>query len=161
MTRFFVLGLLALTSMVGCTAFWEGANGNIAKNLPCDPPAGVEDQLIYPAPGSTGIPDTIGEVIFATSSLDGLSQYNAHLSDDSTNGNYQVDFGLFQAWSSPIPQPAATPSFTNITYNASLNTGGTVTGTGTPVSFPQGHTIRVQLKHGTCNPIDFGTFTVQ
>jgi hypothetical protein len=161
MKRFFALGLLAFASMAGCSAFWEGASGGISKNLPCNPPAGVQDALIYPASGSTGIPDNLSEVIFATSSLTGLSQYNAHFSDDTSLGTYQVDFGLFQSWNTPIPQPAATPPFSDITYNASINSGGTGTGTGTAVVFPQGHTIRVQLKHGTCTPVDFGTFTVQ
>jgi hypothetical protein len=158
MNRVFVLGLLALTTMAGCgsAAFWTGAAGG-PKDSPCDPPPGVQDAVIYPAPGSTGIPDTIPEVIFASSSANGLSGYNAHLVD-ATNlsqiTQLAIDFQPFSAWIQPIPQPATTPPFSNAVYYASMNGG-------TGATFPQGHQIRVQLLHGKCVPVDYGFFTVQ
>lgn len=153
MSRFFVLGLLALASMAGCAKHAVPGAG-----LPCAPPEGVQDVLIYPAPGSTGIPGNLGEVIFATSSVGGLYLYNAHLIDETAGGTLQVNFGPFGGWVSPtLPQPAVMPPFSNADYFASVNQGGI----GTGASFSSGHQIAVQLAKGACNPVTFGSFTVQ
>jgi hypothetical protein len=158
MNRIVVLGLFALASMAGCAKPALPGAGSA-----CAPPGGTQDVLIYPAPGSTGIPDNLGEVIFATSSVDGLYLYNTHLIDETGGGKLQVDFGPFEVWGLPIPQPAVTPPFSNANVLASVNSGpgGIGTGTGPPIVFSQGHTITVQLADGACNPVTFGSFTVQ
>jgi hypothetical protein len=156
MTRFFVLGCLALVSMAGCAihSFNSSRGGG---NSPCYPPPGVQDALIYPAPGATGIPDNIGEIIFASSALNGLFGFNARLIDE-TGGGTQVNFETFSGWNqATVPQPAATPPFSNPAYDQSINAG-----IGTGSSFPPGHLITVELAGPRCNPpIAYGSFTVQ
>jgi len=124
--------------------------------LPCNPPPGVQFAVIYPAPGAIGLPDNIGEVLFAASAPSGLYGYNAHLVDQTGGGLLRVDFADFAGWNGPPPSPSVTPPFANAAYEVSINQG-----IANGASFPQGHTISVQLVHGQCVPVAYSSFTVQ
>src|SRR6266700_3257296 len=111
MKRTFFLALLAFASLAGCSNLFARTFGT--TNLPCKPPQGVQAVLIYPADQATGIPDNIGQVIFAASSFNGLATFHVRLTDTTSLSKLQVDFGPFIGWNqSTIPQPAQTPPFT-------------------------------------------------
>jgi hypothetical protein len=118
----------------------------------CVPPAGVQVAMVYPAPGSTAIPDTVNQVVLAT--LGTLpSTFNAVLLGSTFSG--YVGFGSVLPAATPLPNPAATPPFANPVYLTSNNPGYT---------FTSGTTLTVQLNDlaSGCSPgTSLGSFTVQ
>jgi hypothetical protein len=153
------LSLLALASMTGCTGdFPYAVLGH--PNSPCAPPQGTQSVLAYPANGSTGIPDNVGQIIFASAPNMLPGNYRAYLIDETSGEQIQVNFQGFSTYASlpPLPQPASTPPFSNPFYQASQNGGQN----GVPFTFAQGHVISVHLQQQKCNTSNaYGSFTVQ
>jgi hypothetical protein len=143
MVGIFAIATLAVTA----------CNGTTVTNAPqCRPPKGVQTVLVYPAPNSTAIPDTLPLVVLgSTSALP--SGYQALVVNISTqNGYYYNTVGLPP---NPIPTPNATPPFANPVYQTSGNPG---------VTWVSGSTLAVYLNDSNsgCNPTyQLGSFVVQ
>jgi hypothetical protein len=118
----------------------------------CNPPSGTSTVLVYPAPGSTGIPDNFGLVVLGSSAaLPG--GYQAYVVNNTTNN--AVVFNVVGVAPNPLPTPYATPTFPNPVYQASGNPGTT---------FVAGSSITVYLNNAasSCYPtLALGSFTVQ
>jgi hypothetical protein len=151
--RIILFALVAAAYTTACTGkFATSVLGN--PNSSCEPPAGMETVMAYPAPNSTGVPDNFGEVIFASTAL--LNPpYRAYVVDNTNGGTIQANFGDVStyAWTAAIPSPAASPPFNNPYYQSSPNTG---------IVIPSGHNVTVYLAQQQCNPnTSLGSFTVQ
>ena len=155
MTRFafaFLAAAAALISLAACNI--NNNPGPPAPGPTCSPPAGVQSALVYPAPGSTAIPDAFGQVIIGStaalpSSWDVV--LTTALSPSSLGG---VHGGTFQSATPPFPTPTATPSFANPVYQSSSFSGG---------NFP-GEVVQVFLNDtsSNCTPLGpIGSFTTQ
>jgi len=127
-----------------------GPGGGSAAPVPCVPPAGVQVALIYPAPGSTAIPDAVTQVIIAAS---GPLPATFDVALTATSG--QAYFGQVLPAASPFPSPAATPPFANPTYYTSTNGGYT---------FASQTLLTAQINdlNSNCTPgSSLGSFTTQ
>lgn len=146
-------GFLCAFVALGVGAVLAGCGQSVNATPPaCVAPAGVGVQVIYPAPGATGIPDAFTQVILATQG--GLpATFDVTLVGPTFSGI--AYFGSVLPAPTPFPSPAATPSFTNPTYLTSTNGGYT---------FAPGTTLTAQLNdlNSNCVPSTvLGTFTVQ
>jgi hypothetical protein len=165
----------AMIRFVTCTgiaamlaAIVSGCNSYNGVNVvACSTPAGMQASLIYPAPGSTAIPDNVSQIIIATNSTlpadwqvtygwDALLTFN---NPNFGNAHYGNEFVSTAA--SPLPSPAATPAFAGpYQYWSSTIPYG-------PPNFPNlppATAITVQLNdlNTTCSPgITIGGFTTQ
>jgi hypothetical protein len=144
-----------MIGVFGATALLlAGCNGGSSSNpSPCAPPNGIQTVLVYPAPGSTGIPDNVGAVVFgSTAALP--SGYQAVLANNTTGNS--VYFNLVGSPPpSPLPTPNAVSTFANRVYQASGNPGAT---------FFAGSTVSVYLNNANsgCVPAtSLGSFRVQ
>jgi hypothetical protein len=140
-------------SLVVAAMLLTGCNGNSTANtIPCAPPSGIQTVLVYPAPGSSGLPDNLGQVVLgSTGALP--STYQAYLINNATQN--AVAFNLVGTPPNPLPTPDALPTFANPVYQASANPGG---------AFVSGSAISVYLNNANsgCVPtVSLGTFTVQ
>jgi hypothetical protein len=147
LSRLFGSGAVAVgVALAGCNG------SSSASTTPCSPPNGIETTLVYPAPGSSGIPDNLSQVIFgSTAALP--SNYQAYLVNNATQA--AVTFNAVAAQPSPLPTPNALPTFSSPVYQASTNSGQ---------QFGSGAAISVYLipTGGGCVPVaSLGTFTVQ
>ena len=114
-------GLLACLGAAAVLA--AGCGGSNPSNPPsCSLPAGTTTVLVYPAPGSTGIPDNFGAVVLGSSKALPLS-FDAFVVNNTTNNG--VYYNTLGTGPNPLPSPAATPSFANPVYQASGNPGVT------------------------------------
>ena len=115
----------------------------------CQPPAGTQTALVYPAPNATAVPDTFGQVIIGASpALPASWDVVVSTVLATTLG------GTVQPAPSPLPTPNATPSFANPVYQSSSFSGAT---------FP-GEVVRVYLNNTStnCTPMGpIGQFTTQ
>jgi len=122
-------GLFAVASALALAAC-GGGNSSPGIGGTCEPPSGTRTALVYPAPGSTGIPDNFGLVVLgSTAPLP--SSYQVHVVNST-----RQDALLFENMSpapSPLPSPNAAPPFADPVYQASVNPGQTFA-TGTAVS---------------------------
>jgi len=141
-----VFGVLAVgAALAGC-----GSTSSNPPLVPCTPPAGVQVALIYPAPGSTAIPDAFTQVVIASSGALPAT-FDVALSY-ATGG---VLFGTVLPAATPLPSPAATPPFANPVYYTSNNTGFT---------FAAGTQLTAQINdtNSACTPgTSLGSFTTQ
>ncbi|HEV3152327.1 MAG TPA: hypothetical protein VGZ02_00830 [Candidatus Baltobacteraceae bacterium] len=122
---------------------------------PCGSPPGVSQTvLVYPAPGATGVPDSIGQVIVASNaaiSNSGPNTWDIELEDGLGNGFLG---NAFAPAPSPLPTPNQQPTFANPVFQTS---------TFTNVNIP-GETLAVVLNNtaSSCTPsVQVGTFTTQ
>ena len=153
MNRLLFPSILALAAIVSLAACNSNNNTPPAPGPTCSPPPGVQSALVYPAPGSTAIPDAFGQVIIGStaalpSSWDVV--LTTALSPSSVGG---VHGGTFQSASPPFPTPNATPSFSNPVYQSSSFSG----------TFP-GEVVQVYLNDtsSNCTPAGpIGSFTTQ
>ena len=164
MIRVRVLTYVAAAAVLA--AVIAGCNsGNTTTNVaPCGTPAGMQAQLVYPAPGSTGIPDNVSQIIVATNSTlppdwQGGTGWDVLLAYAYNPAYGSGHYGLgFTAAATPFPSPTATPSFANPTYWSS-----TITYSNAP-NLPPASQITVELNdlNSTCYPgVTIGTFTTQ
>ncbi len=137
--------LLALLSGAGALA----ACGGGSALSTCGAPNG-QVALVYPAPGSTGIPDNFPGVVFGSSH--GLpASYTAILQQSGTT--LMVPQFRLQPAPVPLPTPDLIPSFPNPVYQISA-----------PIKTLAGGTeYQVFLYDGnkTCTPSYVGAFTAQ
>jgi hypothetical protein len=150
--RVFLVFAAAALGAVACNS----SNNSPPAPPACAPPNGTTTVLVYPAPGSTGIPDNFGQVILGSTAAGLSNTYQAFVFDSSSgvNGYY---FATVTPAPSPLPSPAATPTFLNPVYQSSSSTN--------PNLWPQGHTLSVYLNdqaNSSCTPqTSLGSFTVQ
>jgi hypothetical protein len=132
-------------------AMMIGFLGGTANPSPCTPPNGISTVLVYPAPGSTGIPDNLGVVVLgSTAALP--SGFQAVLANNTTGNT--VTFNLVGTPPNRLPTPNTLPAFANPVYQSSGNPG---------VTFVAGSTISVYLNNvnSSCVPTtSLGSFRV-
>lgn len=145
---------LCLAAGAAALALAACNNGNATPAVPtpgptCQPPAGTQTALVYPAPDATAVPDNFGRIII------GASPALPSSWDVVVSTVLAVTPGqTFQPAPSPLPTPNATPSFANPVYQSS-SFGG--------LSF-RGEVVKVYLNNtGTnCTPLGpIGQFTTQ
>ena len=153
-------GVAAMLAAIvaGCNNY-----GGSAAVVACSTPAGMQASLIYPAPGSTGIPDNVSQVIVATNSTLPPDWQVTYGWDAALSYSGVIHYGLefVSVPPSPLPSPAATPGFggTAQYWSSTLQYGVGVAPNLTPATV-----ITVQLNdlNSTCSPgITLGTFTSQ
>jgi len=136
----------ATLALAGC----GGSNNYNSANLPCGAPQG-KYALVYPANGSTGIPDNIAGIVFG--STNGLTaSYQAYLLPAGSSTFFQ--FEPVAPAPSPLPTPDTLPTFANPIFQESAS-GGQI--------LPAATQITVYLNDGfsNCNPTASGSFTTQ
>jgi len=130
-----------------------GCNGGGSSNpSPCTPPHGIRTVLVYTAPGSAGIPDNVGAVVFGSTAALPFG-FQAVLANNTTGNS--VVFNTVGSPPSPLPAPNALPAFANPVYQSSGNPGAV---------FFAGSTISVYLNNlnsGCVPATSLGTFRVQ
>jgi len=139
-------------ALVACAALASGCGGSNSNPPGCSLPSGTTTVLVYPAPGSTGIPDNFGAVVFGSSKALPTS-FDAYIVNNTTgNAAYYNTLG---AGPNPLPSPAALPKFANPVYQASGNPG---------VTWFAGSQLTVYVNNtgSNCTPaISLGAFNVQ
>jgi hypothetical protein len=145
--KFAVVGVAAVL-LAGCGGSTSTGGGPTS----CTVPSGTQTVLVYPAVGSTGIPDNVPLVVLgSTTALP--NGYSAYLVNNTT----QIAFAYENVSTAPIPLPVpnTTPSFANPAYQSSINPGDT---------FSAGSSISVYVDNvsgGCIVPQSIGSFTVQ
>ena len=145
------LGLLALVAgIAGCGG---SSNNTTPQIIACTLPAGTFVAQIYPVPGATLVPDTLGEVILAI---------NPPL---PVNGSWQILLlnptatyaggGLQSNPPLPLPSPLASiPPGTTLQYSVFNNTGG--------LQSNSVFQVALNNNNSNCNNYPtFGSFTSQ
>lgn len=115
--------------------------------VPCTVPSGPI-ALVYPATGSTGIPDNFPGVVFATQS--GLPFYYQAVLQAAQGGTPFPLAGMANA-PSPLPSPNQLPTFTNPIYQLSSFSGLLSPATNYTVYFNNGYS--------NCTAVAVGSFT--
>jgi hypothetical protein len=148
---------LAAMGLAAC-----GGGGNTITNPTpgptCNP--SVTSQLVYPAPGATGVSPTISEIVIAVSSPLPANTYNLSLANTANASNTAQTANFLNSISaSQLPAGSATTTIPNPTYEAvgliaSLYTNFN---TGTQLQ------TAINLPSSTCTPMNVpgGTFTLQ
>ncbi len=73
-----------LSSLAAAALLAAGCGGSNSNPPPtCAPPTGTTTVLVYPAPGSTGIPDSLGAVVFGSNKALPVS-YDAYVLNNTT-----------------------------------------------------------------------------
>ena len=110
-------------------------------------------QLIYPIPGSTGVPDAPQQIVFATSQLF-PSGFDVLISSDPNANNAGNGTAAFfqRIQQAQVPQPSAALTISNPFYeSAALST-----------SFPHGtYYVFLNDSRVSCTPTPAGSFTTQ
>lgn len=141
----------------GCT--------NCVTVSPCATPSGMAASLIYPAPGSTGIPDNVSQVVVATNSTIPSDWSTGQGWDILLSYAYSPAYGnghygnAFASTAAPFPTPNATPAFSGTPQYWS----SPLTYTNAP-NLPPATLITVELNdlNSVCFPgVTIGTFTSQ
>lgn len=143
--------LAFLAAAVSLGACGGGNNPTPAPGPTCSPPSATLTALVYPAPGSTAIPDQVGQVIIGASPALPAS-WNVVLATVISPGG--VPGGRVSTVAPPLPAPNATPGFANPVYQSS--------GFGS-LTFP-GEVVQVFLNNtgSSCTPLGpIGSFTTQ
>ena len=143
------VGLIVL-ALAACNG---SSNSTPTVAATCNP--GVIYQMVYPIPGATSVPDAPQQIAFAVSSPM-PSTYDLVLNNANTlNGNQVMTAANVQTiTASQVPQPSASPSIANPSYQSvSLLS-----------SFQPATTIFVWLNDtaSNCTPLGpVGSFTTQ
>ena len=123
----------------------------VNPNLPCGGVSGPV-ALVYPAPGSTGIPDNFQGVVFGSQTTLTANYQAFVVPAGSSTGTY---LNFVAPAPNPLPSPNATPSFANPIYQES-SSGGLI--------LPAATQIGVYLNDANSNCVPsalLGTFTTQ
>jgi len=94
-----------------------GGNPSVANPTPgptCGPTS-VSAQLVYPVPGATAVPDTITQIVIATSPALPSNSYNLSLSGSNGFGSQTANY-LVQIAANQVPPGSASVSFANPSY---------------------------------------------
>ncbi len=135
-------------SIAGCSG---NVNNPNSAGLPCGAPKG-SFALVYPASGSTAIPDNLPGIVFG--STNGLSgSYQAVLLP--AGASEPIDFEFVAPAPSPLPSPNALPTFKNPIYQESALPPGTLLPTATQIG------VYLNDGNSNCTPILAGSFTTQ
>lgn len=151
MNRFVFGGLFASAVALALAGCNNGSSNPPTPGATCKPPSGTQYALVYPAPNSTAIPDTFGQIIIGASPALPSSWDVVVTTALSPNG---APGGTFKTVTPPFPQPTASPSFSNPVYQSSSFAGG---------AFP-GEVVNVFLNNTStnCTPLGpIGSFTTQ
>ena len=76
----------------------------------------VTSQLIFPAPGSTGVPDALAQIVIAVSTPLAPNTYNLQLTAVNGGGSSQTFNALQQISPAQLPAGSATTTIPNPTY---------------------------------------------
>lgn len=120
----------------------------------CALPAGTQTVLVYPAPGSTGVNDTNGQIVIGSTTALPVGQTGENWSIaivDAVYPNGTVIPGTLQAATPPFPTPSATPSFPNPQYQTQAF--------GTAFAANQVVTVYVNNRASNCAPLQIGQFS--
>jgi hypothetical protein len=150
------LRVLVCGAALGFAAIALAACGNTTTFIrptpgpTCAPGEAV--QMVYPIPGATGVPNNPQQFVFVVASPLPPS-WNAYVTaqDSLANGSFTFA-GLQTITAAQVPQPAATPSIANPTYQSITLTRG----------FLPDQTIFVWLndRASNCTPLGpLGSFT--
>jgi hypothetical protein len=147
-----VLGGLLL-SICGLAACGGNNSGPGLAPVDCVLPTGTQVALAYPISGSSGVSDTLAQVVIAASpALPGTWQVALLL----PLGTLYTGNAVATIASNSVPTPFATPSFASPTYQSSALSMG---------ALPAASSITVLLSNqngGFCNGFSsIGTFTTQ
>jgi hypothetical protein len=145
---------VAAIGLTGC----NGGSGTTNFNPP--PVCGsVTSQLVYPAPGATGVSPAISQVVVAVSSpLQPVGQWNLALTNVATGTGALTLNSLQVITAAQLPAGSASTTISNPTYESAALSSSLYT------NFTAGTTIQVSLNYnGDCTPINVpgGTFTLQ
>ncbi len=143
---------LSLAAAVLLAACGGGGSSSTTPSVPCTLPAPLA--MLYPIPSATAVPDSPQQFVFATQSSGSLAGFNAYVNTlNSLSGAGQTIATAAQIQASQVPQPAATPSFSNPTYWSITLASG----------FSARQTVYVWLNNtndATCTPAGpIGSFT--
>jgi hypothetical protein len=144
-----------LIALVAAAASLTGCGGGIGASLNAPIPClfNGQSQLVYPIPGATGVPDAPQQIAFATSRLF-PSTFEARVNNDPNPNAATGGAGAFfqHINQAQVPQPSATPAFSNALYESAMISA----------SFSHG-TYYVFLNDtlGGCTPTSAGSFTTQ
>jgi hypothetical protein len=126
-------GLWAATLLLLLAACGGGDSG-FGVSGSCAPPAGTRTALVYPAPGSRGIPDDFGLVILgSTAALP--PTYQVHV---VSSARQALLFENMSPAPHPLPVPNTPAPFADPVYQSSANPGQT---------FAAGTTVSVYLNN--------------
>jgi hypothetical protein len=159
MKQFIILAIAAVAvSLAACN------NGSSPSPTPtlgptCAPPAGTQVALVYPAPNSTGVVNSNGEIVIGSTIALPVNQpgenWDIWYSDAVTGGLLApLNQGTtLAAASPPFPTPNATPSFPNPQYQQQSS----------GVQFASGQTVNVYVNNlsstNNCTPLLIGAFS--
>jgi hypothetical protein len=150
--RYALTGLAFAAAAAALAACNNGGGTTLPRPGPtCTPPPGTQSALVYPAPGSTAIPDRFGQVVIGSAPALPPSWDVVLVTPLSPFG---LAGGTFTTATPPFPSPNATPAFANPVYQSSSFAGA---------SFP-GEVVRVFLNNTAagCTPAGpIGSFTTQ
>ena len=141
------IALLAVIGSTGC----GGSNNNNTPTVDCVLPSGTSVTLVYPVPGATAVPDSLGSVILAVKPALPVGWQVVLGSSSSTY------FGGVLTTGTPVPLPtpiAATPAGATLQYSTFVGTGGLAADTVFQVG--------LNNTNASCNTFPtFGSFTTQ
>jgi len=147
-----VRSAVALAALLGAGVL-AGCNSSSSTPGGCGAPTG-KVALVYPAPGSTGIPDNFTGVIFgSTNGLGG--NYQALLQASTLPAGSFIGLGTVVTASLPLPTPNQVPSFSNPIYQISSFAGQN------PLTAATTYQVYLNDSGSDCNPTYQGSFTSQ
>ncbi len=148
----FAASAVAAIALAGC-------NGGGSTYNPPPPCGSTTSQLVYPAPGATAVPPTIGQIVVALSApLQPAGQWNLALANVATGGGAYTAQALQVITAAQLPPGSATTTIPNPTYESAALSASLYN------TFAPGTTLQVGLNYnGDCTPIAVpnGTFTLQ
>lgn len=143
-----VLAAVAAAAALAACNSSSNPNPNPTLGPTCVLPSGTQTALVYPAPGSTLVNDSNGQIVIgSTTALP--SNWQIVITDAVfPNG---LALSPLQSASPPFPNPNQTPSFANPQYQTAS--------TGAPFASSQVVTVYVNNTSSNCSPLQIGTFS--
>lgn len=152
--RYLAFGIPVL-AVIALTACGGGGSPVAPTPGPTCGPVGITSQLIYPAPGSTAVPDAQQQIVIAVSSPLPINTYNlALINPPNTQPFSYTRNPLAQIQASQLPAGSGSTTISNPTYEA----------VNLIASLPAATQIQTAINdpNSTCTPQNVpGTFTTQ